>query len=359
MREFEIPDGAVTLDWEPVTGASAYRVKRSTAEAEPYTVVADALADTTCTDAAVTNGTTYYHAVSALVSGVETPDSGARAARPAGAPQTVSWNFDRFGTVGGALVAGVVPAANWTNSWPNDPRTDLVDSQGAPTTLDIAYASYGTWSIQGASPALDADGTGNKRILNGYLNSGRAAWGPPITSSTVTLSEIPHGYYDLIVYFSSDVAGREGEVSDGRTTYYFKSAGPAGLSGANAVFTATTQKTPDLYPTANYAVFSGLAGTSRTVNVQMRDSDEWGGIAAVQVVPRVDVLSTTAVHVALAPAGDAIWLSWPQGLGEVVLEESEDLVSWMPTDPQPLLNEASVTLRGPRQFYRLRRPSGS
>lgn len=352
-------DGAVTLGWETVAGASVYRVKRATSEAGPYAVIADALTDAAFTDTMVTNGTTYYYAVSALVSGVETPDSGARAARPAGAPQTVSWNFDRFGTVGGAVVAGVVPAANWNNSWPSDPRTDLIDSQGTPTTLDLSYASYGTWSIQGTSPALDADGTGNKRILNGYLNSGRAAWGPPVTGSSVTLSEIPHGYYDLIVYFSSDVAGREGEVTDGRTTYYFKSAGPASLAGGGAVFTATTQKTPDSYPTANYAIFSGLAGGSRTVSVQMRDNDEWGGIAAVQVVPRVDSLPTTVVQVERAPTGDAIWLSWPQGLGEVVLEESVDLVVWTPTDPQPTVNEATVTLRGPRQFYRLRRPSGS
>ena len=348
-------DGAVALGWEAVAGATSYRVKRATAEAGPYQVIADALTATTFTDTAVTNGTTYYYAVSALVSGVETPDSGARSARPAGAPQTVSWNFDRFGTVGGAVVAGVVPVANWNNSWPNDPRTDLIDSQGTPTTLDITYSSYGTWSIQGTSPALDADGSGNKRILNGYLNAGPAAWNPSTTSTSVTLSEIPHGYYDLVVYFSSDVAGREGSVTDGRTTYFFKSAGPASIAGGSAVFTATTQTTNDLYPTANYAVFSGLAGDSRTVRVQMRDNDEWGGIAAVQVVPRVDPLPAASVHVEMEPSGGTLRLSWPAGLGEIVLEESEDLASWVPTDPQPAVNEVSVVLRGPRQFYRLRR----
>ncbi len=348
-------DGAVTLGWEPVAGAASYRVKRATAEAGPYQVIADALAETTFIDTTVTNGTTYYYAVSALVSDVETPDSGARAALPAGAPQSVSWNFDRFGTVGGAVVAGVVPVANWNNSWPNDPRTDLSDSLGTPTTLDIAYASYGTWSVQGTSPSLDADGTGNKRILNGYLNAGPAAWGPSITSTSVTLSEIPHGYYDLIVYFSSDVAGREGEVGDGKTTYFFKSAGPASIAGGSAVFTRTTQTTNDLYPTANYAVFSGLAGDSRTVRVQMRDNDEWGGIAAVQVVPRVDPLPTSTVNVEMQPSGDTLRLSWPSGLGAIVLEESEDLAIWTPTDPQPTANEVAVLLRGPRQFYRLRR----
>jgi hypothetical protein len=42
---------------------------------------------------------------------------------------------------------------------------------------------------------------------------------------------------------------------------------------------------------ANYAVFSGLSGASQTVTVQMRDTDEWGGIAAVQIVPEPATLA--------------------------------------------------------------------
>ncbi len=344
-----------TLAWDSVASATAYRVKRSSAEAGPFTVVADNLADTTWTDAGLTNGATYYYVVSAIVSGQETPDSGARAIRPAGAPQTVSWNYDRYGTLAPANSAGVEPAANWNNSWPNDPRTDLVDKLGIPTTLDIAYSSYNTWSIQGSSPALDGDGSGNKRLLNGYLNAGPAAWNPPVTRSSVTISEIPHGYYDLIVYFSSDAADREGAVSDGATTYYFKSIGPASIAGTNAVLAQTTETNSANHPAANHAIFRGLSGDTQTVEVQMRDNDEWGGIAGFQVVPRVDPLQSTAVSITLGAAPGALELSWPAGLGQVVLEESSDLASWTPTDPQPAGNATTVTLNGPRRFYRLRR----
>ncbi len=348
-------DGVVALGWEATAGATSYRVKRGADEAGPFAVLAESLVETTFVDTTVTNGTTYYYVVSALVNGAETPDSGARAARPAGAPGIVSWNYDRFGTVSGALVAGVEPAAHWNNSWPDDPRIDLIDHQGAPTTLDIEYSSYNTWSMQGTAPALDADGTGNKRLLNGYLNAGPAGWSPPVTSSSVTLSQIPHGYYDVIVYFSSDAADREGEVDDGRTTYYFKTLGAASIAAGNAVFTRTTQTTPDVYPSANYAVFSGLGGDTRTLTVRMRDNDEWGGIAAVQVVPRADPLPGTSLQAGLEPVGGELRLTWPEGLGEVVLEESEDLQTWAPADPQPATNAATVPLRGPRQFYRLRR----
>ena len=116
------------------------------AEAGPFTVIADNLAGTAFADTALSNGTTYYYVVSAMVSGQETPDSGARVVRPAGAPQTVSWNLDRYGTLGGALVAGVEPAANWNNSWPGDPRTDLVDSTGTPTTPSLPTVATSTIS---------------------------------------------------------------------------------------------------------------------------------------------------------------------------------------------------------------------
>jgi hypothetical protein len=348
-------DTAAILAWDSVPSATAYRVKRATAEAGPFTLIADNLVNTSWTDLGLTNGATYYYVVSAIVSGQETPDSGARAIRPAGAPQTVSWNYDRYGTLASANVAGAEPVANWNNSWPNDPRTDLVDNLGLPTTLDITYSSYNTWSIQGTSPALDGDGRANKRLLNGYLNAGNAAWNPPVTRSSVTISEIPHGYYDLIVYFSSDAADREGSVSDGATTYYFKSVGPASISGTNAVLTPTTETNSANYPTANYAIFRGLSGDSQTVEVQMRDNDEWGGIAGFQVVPRIDPLRTSALSIGSGATPGTLALSWSDGLGQVVLEESSDLASWAPADPQPTGTSTTVTFNGSRRFYRLRR----
>ena len=243
-------DGQVTLSWEALASATSYRLKRATSENGPFIVIADDLAATSHIDTTVENGTTYYYAVSAMVSGQETPDSGARVATPAGPPQIVGWNYDRHGTVSGSAVAGVVPAANWNNSWPDNPLSNLIDSAGRATTLDISYSSQNTWSIQGSSPALDGDGTSNKRMLNGYLNAGPAAWNPSITRSSVTLSQIPHGYYDVIVYFSSDGANREGTVTDGATTYHFKTLGAASITGSNASLVQATDTTTAGYSTA-------------------------------------------------------------------------------------------------------------
>lgn len=198
--------------------------------------------------------------------------------------QIISWNLDNNGTLGGANVAGVAAAANWNNSWPANPTVNLMDNSGAATTLDLAYGSFNTWSIQGSHPGADTDGSYNKELLNGYLNSGPAAWGPSITNSYVSLSQIPYSVYDIYIYFSADTAGRNGSVSDGSTTYYFSTLGSAAISGANALFAQTTD-TLGVNPGADYAIFSGLSGVSQTLTLNMLSgNDQWGGIAGFQVV---------------------------------------------------------------------------
>jgi len=213
------------------------------------------------------------------------------AAGPASAG-VISWNYDNNGTVGnpdgsynGDQVAGVAPAVGWLNSWWANPTTDLTDDSGSATTMDIAYQSYGGWSL-GGHPGQDADTTYNKELLNGYMNSGYAPWSPWITYSEVALSEIPYALYDIIVYFSSDVAGRAGDVTDLTATLSFNTLGPASVNdpSGNAVLVQTTDHAGTYATAANYAVFSGRSGASQTVRVQMRDDDQWGGIAGIQVV---------------------------------------------------------------------------
>lgn len=210
----------------------------------------------------------------------------------------VSWNLDRFGTVAPTNVAGVEPVSNWNNSWPSNPTTDLVDNTGAATTLDLAYTSFGQWTVNEPSPAnpgMDADGTFNRNLLNGYLNSGNAAWGPSITHSRISFTQIPYAQYSVIVYFSSDAAGREGDVTDGTSTYSFNTVGIASVSGVNALLAQTTDTGGTYGTTANYAIFAGLSGAAQTFTVQMRDNDEWGGIAGIQLVSVPEPSSAAAL----------------------------------------------------------------
>ena len=264
----------------------------------------------------------------------------------------VSWNYDRYGTVSGTRVAGVEAVANWNNSYPSDPTVDLIDDSGATTTLDISYASYNTWTVNEPSPAnpgQDADGTYNRELLNGYLSAGPAAWNPSITDSQVVISQIPYTTYDIIVYFSSDGAGREGDVTAGSTTYSFKTIGPTSVSGSNAVLTPTTDSAGTYTTTANYAVFSGLSGTTQTVRVQMRDNDEWGGIAGFQVVesaadpndpnlptdPNLPVDPNLPAFADWAPTPPMGWNSWDCYGSSVTEDEVRDNADYMAANLLP------------------------
>jgi hypothetical protein len=274
----------VALSWEAIDSADSYAVKRATSETGAYTTLASGLSGANFTDLTAQNGATYYYAVSATIGGQETPNSAAFSALPAPAQGIVSWNFDRYGTLAGTSVAGVAPVANWNNSYPDNPVTNLTDNRGSNTMVDIAYSSAGTWSIQNSHPGADANGASNRELLNGYLDSSSTR--TPATSS-VTISQIPFSSYDLIVYFSSDVADRTGTVTDGSTTYSFKTIGTPSISGSNAVLTPTTD-TGSGNPSANYAVFTGLSGSSQTVTTNIPNG---GGIAGFQLVPWVDPLT--------------------------------------------------------------------
>ena len=339
----------VTLSWEGIGAASSYSVKRATSETGTYQTIATGVTNVSYTDLTAQNGNTYYYVVSVIVGGQESPNSGARAATPTGAPGIVSWNYDRYGTLNSNNIAGVAAATNWNNSYPNDPVANLVDNTGVPTSVSIAYNSYGTYSIQGSHPGADGNGTYNKELLNGYLNSG-ASQIP--TASSVSITQIPFSYYGLYVYFSSDATGRTGTVTDGMTTYSFATIGSPGIAGANAMLARTTD-TGTGYPSANYALFSGISGSNKiiTCNIPL-----FGGIAGFQIVPQTDPLPSAAISIQLNGGGAIVSLSWPSGLGTVVLQQSPDLMNWTPVNPQPATNSVTISVTAAKQFFRLSRP---
>ena len=81
-------DSQVALTWTAVTGTSGYNVKRATTPGGPYTTVANNVTETTYTDTGLTNGITYYYAVSATNGAGESPDSNEASATPQGIAQS-------------------------------------------------------------------------------------------------------------------------------------------------------------------------------------------------------------------------------------------------------------------------------
>jgi autotransporter-associated beta strand protein len=199
--------------------------------------------------------------------------------------RVISWNMDDYSTLNPTDLAGLAPAVNWVDSWLNDVTANMPDNTGATTTMGFARSSFNSYHVQGSHPGLDANGTANRELINGFLNSGPAAWSPWTTNTSVSLTNIPYAKYDVIVYLNSDTSGRKSTISDGTTEFAFSTMGTASRSGANALFLPTTDTNSSKFPSADFAFFPGLTTSSRQFTTYPKGgNDQWLGIAGFQVV---------------------------------------------------------------------------
>jgi hypothetical protein len=78
-------DAQITLNWDTITGATGFNVKRSTTLGGPYETIAN-VSGTSYVDTNVTNGTTYYYVVAAVNGDGEGVISNEASATPQAAP---------------------------------------------------------------------------------------------------------------------------------------------------------------------------------------------------------------------------------------------------------------------------------
>ncbi len=83
----------VTLTWNAISDATSYNVKRGTANGGPYSQVSS-VTNPTYTDTGLSNGTTYYYVVTALIGTLESANSTQASAKPSGSITNVSVNVD-------------------------------------------------------------------------------------------------------------------------------------------------------------------------------------------------------------------------------------------------------------------------
>ncbi len=166
--------------------------------------------------------------------------------------------------------AGAVPMANWNN---------VVSSGGAGSSaittstsasggiINFSTTSFpGTKDIYGGSaPSQDA------QLMNAYMYGFNG-------TTTTTLTGIPYSNYSIYVYFTG---GSNLPISAGLggTSYYFTTNEASGFTG----YLQVTNTSSSSHPSGNYAIFSGLMGSSQTLTSLSNNSSN--GLAAIEVVP--------------------------------------------------------------------------
>jgi hypothetical protein len=162
--------------------------------------------------------------------------------------------------LGASTVAGVAGTAeaNWNNLVdPNTSLSNLKNKFGATTTAGVSFSYSGTGGYTQFQSASLNSSPGNNTMYGSCI---RATNGGTLT---VSLTNIPYAVYDVYVYASqNDTATNTLYVTDGTTTYYYKSNGSTmnGTQGLTRV-TSTNSASPTA-GMANYSVFSGETGSS-------------------------------------------------------------------------------------------------
>lgn len=211
------------------------------------------------------------------------------------AQSIISWQYANGNIIpsNGSSIAGVVLAPYWNNSQEAG-VANLLANDGSLSGVTLGFAdAYGAWGIGGVS-GPDGDGTYNKSIFDGYGNTA--------STDTLSLSGISFSQYNVIVYFSSDTDGRTGTISDGATTYSFSTIMRNQVDNNPSVTFIQTTDTGSGNPGANYAVFSGLSGSSQTFTLA---TSAGMGIAGMQITPVPEPGTMT-----LAALGGASLLFW-------------------------------------------------
>jgi len=165
-------------------------------------------------------------------------------------------------TFGSTAVVGVVPVNNWNtvlasyNTSTTVASGTLVDNSGATTNMSFSTVQAFNWSDIN-NPTNDT-----ARLLNGSI--GHSGTG------TVTVSNLPYAFYDVIMYYSPNGASNGTKATISATGYSgpnnFTSWGGVNIAGSRDSFVQATVSGGSTTG-ANYARFNQLTASSFTMTI--------------------------------------------------------------------------------------------
>jgi fibronectin type 3 domain-containing protein len=275
-------NGRVLLTWPSVHGASSYTVRRSTDAAGPFAVLAGPSVPS-CIDTGVSNGTTYYYAVSALNAGGESNPGAPVSALPMGPTAPPS---------GLAAAAG---NGEIHLSWLPTPGASSYAVRRAP-------AAGGPWGViaNPAGPAYTDTGLDNGSTYF-YAVTAQNAGGDsdasaPISAAPVSPPPVPTG---LAAVAGNTRVSLAWTPTPGATSYVLR-RGPDPGGPYEAIAAPTTNGHADLLLSNDTTYFYTVA--ARNAGGESAPSDE---VAATPVGPPPAPLDLEA-----APGNTCVSLRW-------------------------------------------------
>jgi fibronectin type 3 domain-containing protein len=170
----------VALAWNASSGATSYRVKRSTTSGGPYTVVASPTS-TSYTNTGLTNGTTYYYAVSAVNSAGESANSSQVSATPQGSVPSVPTGLTA--TAGNVQVALAWNASSGATSY----RVKRSTTSGGPYTV-VASPTSTSYTNTGLT-----NGTTYYYVVSAVNSAGESANSSQVSATPRATTAAPTG----------------------------------------------------------------------------------------------------------------------------------------------------------------------
>lgn len=185
------------LSWNGVSGATHYRVKRSTVSGGPYTTVGDPVYAPSFTSGGLTNGTTYFFVVSAMNGSVESANSAQVSITPGVTPTT--FTTASAGTWSAAAWSPQVPfsAIETTIVFNNASAISSSDNLGTLIANKLQFANAAvtlggdSLFFLGTSPGITTTANAAHTITNNLTLDGTATMN--IASNTTTLGGVLNG----------------------------------------------------------------------------------------------------------------------------------------------------------------------
>ena len=281
---------SIKVSWSSVTGATGYKVYRSSSSSGTYNSVGD-VTTTSYTNTGLTAGTTYYYKVSAYNSAGESAQSSSVSAKPESIPATPT-----------GVSASAESSTSIKVSW-----SSVIGATGykvyRSTSSSGTYSSVGDVTTTSYTNTGLTAGTTYYYKVSAYNSAGESAQSSSVSAKPESIPSTPTGVWAEVASSSSIQVGWSSVT--GATGYkVYRSTSSSGTY--SKVGDATTTSYTDTGLTANTTYYYKVSATN--------SAGESAQSSSVSAKPESIPSTPTGVWAGVA-SENSIWVGWSSVTG--------------------------------------------